>query len=456
MDLDVYLEGRLIGHTEPRSRGSKVRLRYTSEVIDTLPAELPLLSCSLPTPGPCEPAATQSFLEGLLPEGEALRAMAASVRGVELDLAAGAPRTPLDSVRLLGAFGRECAGAVTLLPRDQEPAVGPGRYLPVDEDRISAGIAHLPSHPLGNELAADVRMSLAGAQPKLLLARFGTRWFEPAGGAASTHILKPAGRWPSSADNEYLVMTLARLVGLTEAPVEVVEFGDTRTLAATRYDRVLGPGPHEVTRSHQEDMCQAMKVRPRDKYHLGPRATARMVRLLAERSASVTADLTSLFRQVVFRAVVGDEDGHGKNYSITLNGGQVRQAPIYDTLCTLAYPELSGRMAMPLAGQSQLQRLDLATLVAEARTFRLNERSASELITTMAEEILAVLTTAVAAPGIDAFAAEVVGGVVAERIGRLLAGVPMGTPSAGLTLAAPGRAGIGPTGGTLDQMSVPD
>jgi hypothetical protein len=33
--------------------------------------------------------------------------------------------------------------------------------------------------PLGTDLDRDIRMSLAGAQPKLLLTRIGGRWYEP-------------------------------------------------------------------------------------------------------------------------------------------------------------------------------------------------------------------------------------------------------------------------------------
>jgi HipA-like protein len=82
MELDIWLGDQLVARTRERDRGRKVSIVYEESVVATIGDEIPLLSCSLPTPGPSEPAKARSFLEGLLPEGRALETMAARLRGV--------------------------------------------------------------------------------------------------------------------------------------------------------------------------------------------------------------------------------------------------------------------------------------------------------------------------------------------------------------------------------------
>ncbi|HEV2886782.1 MAG TPA: HipA domain-containing protein, partial [Jatrophihabitans sp.] len=325
MELDLWLAGTLVARTMTPVRGDKVRVGYDETVAGNYPAETPLLSCSLPTPGPGEPARSRAFLEGLLPEGNALFAAAAQVRGVRL--VGGAPETTADALALLAEFGRECAGAVVVLPAGH-PGPGGGRYEPLDEDALAALVRDLPQHPLGADLSRDVRMSLAGAQQKFLLARVEDRWCEPVAGAPSTHILKPTGVWAHSAHNEALVLALARACGLTKSAAWTETIGETTVLVAERYDRHVIDG--RVIRRHQEDMCQAVGIRPSKKYEIG-RPSERMARLLREFADEPRTQLAALFRQVAFRATVGDEDGHGKNYSVLLDNGSVSLSPLYDS-----------------------------------------------------------------------------------------------------------------------------
>ena len=61
-----------------------------------------------------------------------------------------------------------------------------------------------------------LRLSLAGAQEKLSLARINEKWYLPLNGSPSTHILKPArnGSLETLADNEYICMKIASGFGL--------------------------------------------------------------------------------------------------------------------------------------------------------------------------------------------------------------------------------------------------
>ena len=431
MELDIWLGDQLVARTRERDRGRKVSIVYEESVVATMGNEIPLLSCSLPTPGPSEPAKARSFLEGLLPEGRALETMAAGLRGVRLE--AGAPATPSDAVSLLAEFGRECAGAVAIVPSGGRDRPHEGSYRPLDQTDLAAILNDLATHPLGADPDREIRMSLAGAQPKFLLARFDGKWFQPLDGAASTHILKPTTRWPYSAENESLIMHLARAVGLTDSLTWVQDIDGTPVLVVERYDRRTDG--KRVVRLHQEDLCQALGIRPIDKYQIG-RPSERMARLLRRSADSPSEATRELFRQVAFRLVVGDEDGHGKNYSLLLDRGSVRLSPIYDSLCTLVYPELSGRMAAPIGLQSTLAKVDRTALLVEGVAMGLLHADAEVVLQQLAADLKMAIENLDSALTLR-WPSEQVIEIVQGRVNRLESGEPMGASTSSSLMSTP-------------------
>lgn len=444
-DIDLYLDGHLVAHTEPMSRGAKARIIYEPSIEQLYPAETALLSCSLPVGRRSEPAAAQSFLEGLLPEGQALESMAARMRDVSLEISSGSPSTPYDAVRLLGEYGRECAGAIAAVPRGAAAPGEHGTYDPLEPDQVANMMQNLPTKPLGVDVSKDIRLSLAGAQPKLLLALLDDRWHEAVGGAPSTHILKPTVNWGLSSDNECIVMTIARAAGLTTAEVWVEDFDGRRAFVTERYDRAVNSG--QVFRIHQEDMCQALKIRPKDKYGVG-RLSGAVVGLLRRQSTDPTGDSRKLFRQMAFRSIVGDEDGHCKNYGLVLREGDVSVTPIYDSLTTLVYPELSGTMGTPIGWQTGLTKVDLQALIVEGRAFGFDNQEVLELIESLTDRVRRGIDEL--DPNLaDTRAMEVITEVIRVRIDRLLDGQPMGLPDHRLLLDGVSAA----SHGTLDQIT---
>lgn len=113
-------------------------------------------------------------------------------------------------------------------------------------------------------------------------------------------------------------------------------------------------------------MCQAAGLRPKDKYVIGP-PSQQMTRVLRVNAERPRKEIAAFFRQIAFRTVIGDEDGHGKNYSLILDAGAVRLAPLYDSLCTLLYPQLSGDMGAQIGARTNLAKVDRAALLDEAK-----------------------------------------------------------------------------------------
>lgn len=116
------------------------------------------------------PGFTRAWFDNLLPE-ETRRTAAEAQHGVDRG----------DSFGLLAEIGWECAGAVSVLPNGRRPASG--SYQPLDEDVVWERLDALPRTVAGWD--REVRLSLGGAQEKLLLARLDGRWHLPLAGAVS-------------------------------------------------------------------------------------------------------------------------------------------------------------------------------------------------------------------------------------------------------------------------------
>ncbi len=173
-----------------------------------------------------------------------------------------------------------------------------------------------PARPL---LAGEkgLRLSLAGAQSKVPVILVDGAVALPAPGQPTTHILKPPiARFTATPENEAFVMRLAAAIGLDVAPVEPRVVRDRPYLLVERYDRAVG-ADGQVRRIHQEDFCQALGVPPETKYASEGGPTFKdcfaLLRRIAERPA---VDVLKLLDAVIFNAIAGNADAHGKNFSI--------------------------------------------------------------------------------------------------------------------------------------------
>ena len=84
--------------------------------------------------------------------------------------------------------------------------------------------------------------------------------------------------------------------------------------------------------------------------------------LLREVSSTPVIDLSRLLDAVIFNYLVGNNDAHGKNFSLLYRGigtddMQVSLSPLYDSLSTVYYPEISRTMAMKLGGQYSSEKV---------------------------------------------------------------------------------------------------
>ena len=258
-----------------------------------------------------------------------------------------------DAFSLLEAIGRDCVGAVQLLPEDTGPE-GWNRVDcdPLSEGKIAAILRAVPAEggvgALGGWDDDDLfRISIAGAQEKTAFVKFNGRWCRPRGATPTTHIFKlPLGLvggsrrvdLSDSVQNEWVCAQIISELGLPVAPTTMASFGDQTVLVVERFDREWMDNGAWIARLPQEDFCQALGYPPKQKYeHDGGPGMAKCLQLLSGSADPRQDTLAFQMTQLAFWLMAAT-DGHAKNYSIFLQpGDSYVMTPLYDILSMWPY-----------------------------------------------------------------------------------------------------------------------
>ncbi|MBE9554035.1 MAG: HipA domain-containing protein, partial [Proteobacteria bacterium] len=164
----------------------------------------------------------------------------------------------------------------------------------------------------------------------------------PAKGVGGTWIVKlPSREFAGVPENEFSMMTLARLIGMDVPAIQFVDIDaignlpediDTlkgQALAIERFDRLQGGGA-----VHIEDFAQIFGVFPNDKYK---KASARNIaQVIAAEGGE--ADIVEFIRRLTFNTLIGNADMHLKNWSVIYyDRRHAALAPAYDFVSTIPY-----------------------------------------------------------------------------------------------------------------------
>lgn len=259
------------------------------------------------------------FFSNLLPEGH-MRTYLAERAGVN----------PVREFFLLWVLGKDLPGAITIMPADGE-AWPPDADDDADDDHDD------------DYRESALRFSLAGVQLKFSAieqARGGLAI--PAKGVGGSWIVKlPSREFAGVPENEFSMMTLARLIGMDVPAIQLVDIDiignlpegigslKGQALAIERFDRLQGGGA-----VHTEDFAQIFGVYPEDKYK---KASARNIGAVIAAEGS-EADIVEFIRRLTFNTLIGNADMHLKNWSMFYpdrrNGAL---APAYDFVSTIPY-----------------------------------------------------------------------------------------------------------------------
>ena len=179
------------------------------------------LSLSLPfTPGNLAHRGdkVRAYFENLLPDSKDIRER----------LARRFNTGSTDAFQLLAEVGRDCVGALEILPEGQAPTgTATLQAEPLSEARVAQVLrgATTPNAMAWEADDDDFRISIAGAQEKTALLLHDGRWCLPRGGTPTTHIFKlPLGLiggmkldMRDSVENEWLCALILKEFGLPVA-----------------------------------------------------------------------------------------------------------------------------------------------------------------------------------------------------------------------------------------------
>ena len=272
------------------------------------------------------------FFDNLLPDAEAIRQR----------VRARFQTRSADAFDLLEAIGRDCVGALQLLPDGELPqGVFDITAEPLEDSDIERALLGVASESTLSRDDDDFRISLAGAQEKTALTWHQGRWCKPRGSTPTTHIFKlPLGLvggrqldMTTSLENEWLCAEILAHYGVPVAACEVKRFGQAKALVVTRFDRQLHSSGQYWLRLPQEDLCQATGTPSSRKYESdGGPGLVEITRVLSA-SVSRDDDLATLMRAQLLFWMLAATDGHAKNFSIRLLAeGRFRLAPLYDVI----------------------------------------------------------------------------------------------------------------------------
>ena len=260
------------------------------------------------------------FFSNLLPEGHMRRYLADT-----------ANVNPEREFFLLWVLGQDLAGAITIVPAD-------GEDLPPTAQR------NLEGDESGERNEDSVlRFSLAGVQLKFSAINEATGGLTiPARGMGGSWVVKlPSREYEQVPENEFSMMTMARLVGIDIPAIQLIDVNSITNLPAgidslggnafaiERFDRLS-----DGSKVHIEDFAQVFNVYPHNKYKKASfRDIAEVVGI-----ESSDEDISELIRRLTFNALIGNSDMHLKNWSMMYpDRRNAALAPAYDFVSTTPY-----------------------------------------------------------------------------------------------------------------------
>ncbi|WP_277959895.1 MULTISPECIES: HipA domain-containing protein [Frigoribacterium] len=327
--LDVYLYEVHVATIS--RRGENLQLRYLPEYVSAdepvpISVTLPVVTTAFGNDH------TKRFLDNLLPDRADVRSR----------WARGAKLTSDSTFDLLSVYGADVAGALEFYPAGTSPRQEEN-LTPLRENEIGDRIRQIRRDDSDwlQHRAVEEGFSLGGAQGKFALALRDDQWFEPSGRQPSTHIFKPGIQpLPGSDVTEHITLQVARLLGIDAAASVIAEFDGEHVLVVERFDRFDDDGT--IGRLHQEDLAQATGTSHVQKYESDGGPGYRDIFAVFDRNlgAAEAKSAKERFAKLhVFSWIIGHNDGHSKNFSLTHVPGRSVLAPFYDLNSALAFKQ---------------------------------------------------------------------------------------------------------------------
>ena len=236
----------------------------------------------------------------------------------------GLPRGRQSEPHLLQALGGQGLGALGFYPPHQPPGVEANAAAMLELDTLLDAAQRLERD--GNAAIDDSTRSLlaagsspGGARPKALVYDSDGQWI---------------AKFPSRRDDVDMVgleassLELARLAGLEVPDFRLVELSDSRRVLLVKRFDLTSPDSANTRGRHHMLSFRAL-LQASGYYVLRYLDLIAALRLHAARPEE---DVPSLYRQMVFNALLGNTDDHLKNFWLLADGNGYRLSPAFDLL----------------------------------------------------------------------------------------------------------------------------
>lgn len=268
-------------------------------------------------------------------------------RGKDVDTA------ELDELNYLLLSGSDRIGALdfqasasSYVPRLQQEATL-GQLLNAAES-VEKGI------PLSPELEDALRhgTSIGGARPKAQLIDGDRKLIAKFSASRDTHSVVQA---------EYLAMTLARIIGLNVARVELAQAEGKDILLVERFDRV-----RTTDGFLRKAIISSLTLQGLDENAARYASYPEIAEVLRHRSGNPAGDQRELWSRMLYNILVGNTDDHARNHAVFWDGEVVRLTPAYDID---PRPRLGREANQAMAVSGDDRRARIATALAAAGSF---------------------------------------------------------------------------------------
>lgn len=358
--LNLFMNGIRVGHLQKFKDGS-LYFQYEQEWLERAP-NLPISRKFPLRAEPFKGDIVHHYFDNLLPDNQNVRQLLAQKTKAE----------SADPFDLLSVIGRDCVGALQLIPDKVSIPSATNSSKPASPAEIATLLTSLHQTPLGINfnLHNDFRISIAGAQEKTALLKKAGEWHIPIGSTPTTHIFKVQMGMINntidmshSVENEWLTMMFCKAFKLPTAEVEIGSFNQVKALIVTRFDRLVKDGA--IFRIPQEDFCQVHGLSSAQKYESdGGPGIPEIMEILKESDRAECDRATFMRSQVVFW-VLAAIDGHAKNFSLQPGASGFILTPLYDVMS--AFPVFSKKEGL------NPHKVKMAMAVGKNRHYRMNQ-----------------------------------------------------------------------------------
>ncbi len=205
--------------------------------------------------------------------------------------------------------------------------------------------------------------SLGGARPKVLLEDGEQKWI--AKFSASNDLY-------SVVKLEYIAMSLAQMVGLNVAHVELRSTMGKDVLLIERFDRIRRAGHW-----HRRAMVSALTIFELDEMMAAYASYEKLAEIIRHRFADPKSTLRELFSRLIFNVLCGNTDDHARNHAAFWDGYQLALTPAYD-ICPQSRTGQQASQAMLIHQGDRRSRI--ATCMAAASHFQLGGDDAIAIV----------------------------------------------------------------------------